>query len=499
MGACWLSCVLYEQLGLGEFWRERLAPSRQGTRWASVLQTLVAYRLIAPGSEWRLHRQWYERCAMGDLLGEDFAIAQKNTLYRCHDLLLRHKWALFSHLTRRWTDLFNARYEVLLYDLTSTYFECDPNAEPAASSRIRKFGYSRDKRPDCLQVVIALVVTPEGFPIAYEVLAGNTRDNTTLDDFLVRIEKAYGKARRVWVMDRGIPTEEVLARMRQSEPPIHYLVGTARSQLARFEQSLLAQPWKNLRPGIDVKLLREGDETYVLARSANRMLKEKGMRLRRLRKLVQALKKLRDGRRRYKRDTILIKLGEAKKQAGPRIWALLDIEIAPGEAPADQPPVTFRLNWKKYRQSWRREGRYLLRSSLSAENPEHLWRLYMQLTEIEQVFKEMKNDLSIRPIHHQNDDRIEAHIFISFLAYCLWVTLKHRLRERAPGLTPAEMLSKMAAMQMLDVKLPTTDGRTVVLSRYTEPDQDQKLLLHQLYLKLPPQSPPEIESKSATL
>lgn len=274
-GACWLSCVLYEQLGVGEFWRERVRPPRQGRRWAHVLQTLVAYRLIDPGSEWRLHRQWYEQSAMADLLGEDFALAEKNTLYRCHDRLLEHKKALFSHLTKRWSDLFNARYEVLLYDLTSTYFECDPNQEPAASSRIRKFGYSRDKRWDCLQVVIALVVTPEGFPIAYEVLPGNTLDQTTLGDFLARIEKAYGKARRIWVMDRGIPTEEVLAQMRASDPPIDYLVGTPRSWLDKFEQSLLQKRWQNLRPGIDVKLLREGSETYVLARSRERILKKR--------------------------------------------------------------------------------------------------------------------------------------------------------------------------------------------------------------------------------
>ncbi len=206
-GACWLACVLYEQLGLGEFWQERLAPSGQGTRWASVLQTLVAYRLIAPGSEWRLHRQWYERSAMGDLLGEDFAIAEKNTLYRCHDLLLRHKRALFRHLTKRWTDLFNARYEVLLYDLTSTYFEAIP---PFDEGDKRRFGHSRDRRSDCVQVVIALVVTPEGLPLAYEVLPGNTADKTTLRDFLSRIENQYGKTRRVWVMDRGIPTEAVI-------------------------------------------------------------------------------------------------------------------------------------------------------------------------------------------------------------------------------------------------------------------------------------------------
>ena len=498
-GACWLACVLYEQLGMGEFWRERVRPSRQGRRWAHVLQTLVAYRLIDPGSEWRLHRQWYEESAMADLLGEDFGLVEKNTLYRCHDRLLRHKKALFSHLTNRWSDLFNARYEVLLYDLTSTYFECDPNQEPAASSGIRKFGYSRDKRWDCLQVVIALVVTPEGFPIAYEVLPGNTLDQTTLGDFPARIEKACGKARRIWVMDRGIPAEEVLAQMRASDPPIDYLVGTPRSWLGKFEQSLLQKPWQNLRSGIDAKLLSEGDETYVLARSIERMHKEKGMRLGGLRRLLQRLKKLRDSRRHYQRDTILIKLGEAKKEAGPRIWSLLDIKVAPKDAPAEGSPLTFRLNWKKYRQACRREGRYLLRSTLSADNPQQLWHLYVQLTEIEQVFKEMKNDLSIRPIHHQRDDRIEAHIFISFLAYCLWVTLKRRLRALAPGLTPAEVLSKMAAMQMPDVKLPATDGRTVVLTRYTEPSKDQKLLLNQLKLQLPAQPPPKIESKISDL
>ncbi len=498
-GACWLACLLYEQLGLGEFWRERLRPSREGTRWSSVLQTVVAYRLIDPGSEWRLHRQWFEGTAMGDLLGEDFSIVEKNTLYRCHDLLLEHKKNLFKHLTRRWTDLFNARYEVLLYDLTSTYFECDPNEEPALSSWLRKFGYSRDKRPDCVQVVIALVITPEGFPIAYEVLPGNTQDKTTLGDFLARIENAYGKAERVWVMDRGIPTEEVLSQMRQSDPPVHYLVGTPRSHLDKFEQQLLTKEWHSLRPGVDVKLLSDQGETYVLARSAERMLKEKGMRLGRLRRLLKTLKSLRESKRRYKRDTILIKLGEAKKQAGPRVWALLDIKVAPTDASPDQPQVTFRLNWSKYRKAWRREGRYLLRTTLSAQDPEKLWHHYLQLTEIEQVFKEMKNDLSIRPIHHQTDDRINAHIFISFMAYCLWVTLKHRLRALAPGLTPAEVLSKMAAIQMLDVKLPTTDGRTVILTRHTEPGDDQKLLLNRLHLELPPQPPPKIESKNPPL
>ncbi|MEX2381242.1 MAG: IS1634 family transposase [Opitutales bacterium] len=498
-GACWLACLLYEQLGLDEFWRERLPDSREGTRWTSVLQTLVAYRLIAPGSEWRLHREWFERSAMAELLGEDFSIAEKNTLYRCHDRLLPHKKALFAHLTQKWTDLFNARYDVLLYDLTSTYFESDPNDGPASKSRLRKFGYSRDKRSDCQQVVIALIVTPEAFPIAYEVLPGNTQDKTTLHDFLKRIEDAYGKANRVWVMDRGIPTEEVLEQMRESDPPVSYLVGTPRSALAKYEEKLLSKDWQNIRPGIDVKLLGSEGENYVLARSDDRVLKEKSMRLRRLRALVKTLKKLRDSKRIYKRDTVLIKLGEAKKSAGPKVWALLNIEITPNDAPEGQPPVTFSLNWKKYRQAYRREGRYLLRTNLNSDEPEKLWSYYIQLTEIEQVFKEMKNDLAIRPIYHQTDQRIEAHIFISFLAYCLWITLKHRLKALAPGLTPAEVLSKMSAMQMLDVRIPTADGRTIVLNRYTEPNDDQTLLLNQLKLKLPPQPPPKIESKFESL
>ena len=214
-GACWLACQLYEQLGLDRFWAERLPHSREGTCWQHILQTLVCYRLIDPGSEWRLHRQWFERSAMGDLLGGDFALAEKNALYRCLDKLLPHKGALFSHLRQRWQDLFGARFDVLLYDLTSTYFESAP---PDDESDKRRHGYSRDKRSDCVQVVIALIVTPEGFPLGYEVLAGNTSDKTTLRTMLGKIEAQYGKANRIWVMDRGIPTEAVLAEMRAADP-----------------------------------------------------------------------------------------------------------------------------------------------------------------------------------------------------------------------------------------------------------------------------------------
>src|SRR6266581_2242510 len=278
-GACWLAIRLYEKLELDRFWAEKLPPSRKGTRWDLVLQTLVTYRLLDPGSEWKLHRQWFETTAMADLLGEDFSLAESHKLYECLDLLLAHKQALFDHLTARWKDLFNAQFDVLLYDLTSTYFESDP---PFGQEDKRKFGYSRDKRSDCVQVVIALVVTPEGFPLAYEVMPGNTSDRTTLRGFLERIEKLYGKAERIWVMDRGIPTEEVLEEMRQSEPPIYYLVGTPKGRLTRYEKQLLKLPWQAVREGVQVKLLPQDQELYVLAQSTDRVNKERGMRRRQL-------------------------------------------------------------------------------------------------------------------------------------------------------------------------------------------------------------------------
>src|SRR5690349_24449196 len=232
-GACWLTLLLWRELQLDQFWSKRLGVSRKGTRWDQVLFALVVYRLLAPGSEWRLHREWFQRSAVADLLGEDAGLAEIHKLYRCHDRLLVHKQAVFDHLTRRWRDLFNISYDVLLYDLTSTYFEADP---PFPEGDKRRFGYSRDHRPDCVQIVIALVVTPEGLPLAYEVLPGNTADKTTLRGFLERIERQYGKARRIWLMDRGVPTEEVLTEMRAADPPVHYLVGTPKGRLTRFWQ-----------------------------------------------------------------------------------------------------------------------------------------------------------------------------------------------------------------------------------------------------------------------
>jgi len=484
-GACWLALTLWRELQLDRFWSERLSTSRKGTRWDAVLIVLVAYRLLAPGSEWRLHREWFERSALVDLLGENAGLAEIHKLYACHDRLLIHKQAVFDHLVGRWRDLFNARFDVLLYDLTSTYFESDP---PFAEGDKRRYGYSRDHRGDCVQVVIALVVTPEGLPLAYEVLAGNTSDKTTLRGFLDRIERQYGKARRIWLMDRGIPTEEMLAEMRAADPPVQYLVGTPKGRLSRLEKDLIGKPWQEVRPGVHVKLLPQDGELYVFAESIDRVAKERAMRRRQLKWLWARLKQI--AAMKLSREELLMKLGAARKQARTA-WRLVVIEVA-----ANSAEFSYQLDRTKLRQRRRREGRYLLRTNLTEHDPAKLWSYYLQLVTVEEAFKTLKGDLAIRPIFHQQEARIEAHVFIAFLAYCLHVTLARRLHALAPGLTPRAVFEKFAAVQMIDVHVPTTDGRELVLTRYTQPEPELALLLEQLKLDLPAQPPPKINAKT---
>ena len=395
-GGCWLCQEHYEQLGLDEFWAQRLTPSRKGTRWDLVLRTLVSYRFLDPGSEWRLHREWFQRSAMADLLGEDFALAETHKLYTCHDLLLQHKEALFEHLTQRWKDLFNAD-----------------------------------------------------------------------------------------------------------------LVGTPKGRLKQFEKQLLELPWQCVRDGVDVKVFEHQPkakkarkkkdaaaqpphaptptqpEVYVLAQSRDRRHKERAMRRRRLKWLWARLKTI-QSMKGLSRDELILKLGAAK-QAARSAWRLLEVNIDEKEA-----SFQFKLRKDKLRQACRHEGRYLLRSNLPIEDPARMWQLYMQLSQIEEAFKNLKGDLSIRPIHHQLQHRVEAHIFVAFMACFLHVTLQRRLKDLAPGLTPRSVLEKFKAIQMIDVHLPTTDGREVVLSRYTQPEPEQKLLLDKLKLELPPQPPPRI-------
>ena len=485
-GACWLACEVYEKLELNRFWLEKLPASRKGTRWDLVLQTLVTYRLLDPGSEWNLHCKWFESSAMADLLGADFGLVESHKLYECLDLLLPHKRALFDHLTGRWKDLFNARFDVLLYDLTSTYFESDP---PFGEEDKRKFGYSRDKRPDCVQVVIALIVTPEGLPLSYEVMPGNTSDKTTLADFLKKVEEQYGKAQRIWIMDRGIPTQKDLKAMQESQPPVQYLVGTPKGSLRKHEQELAQLPWQKVREGVEVKLLHREKELYVLAQSQDRRKKEHAMRRRQLKWLWKRLKEL-QGMKYARKNEMVMKLGAARQRA-PGAWRLVKIEIATSES---EPTFHYSLRKRKLREVRRREGRYLLRSNLTEEDPAKLWHLYIQLTQVEEAFKNLKGDLALRPIFHQKEKRIEAHIFVAFLAYCLHVTLQNWLKDRAPGLTPRSVLQKFAAVQMIDVHLPTTDGREVVLSRYTQPEKDLQIILDQMNWQLPQQPPPKIKA-----
>jgi len=483
-GNCWLGCELWRQLELDGFWEQKLERGREEVRWAQVLELLVVNRLIDPGSEFRLHRQWFDQSAMDVLLGVDFAVAEKDRLYRCLDRILKHKRDLFVHLQQRWKNLFEVSFDVLLYDLTSTYVEGEAEQNPKA-----KRGYSRDGRPDCKQVIVALVITPEGFPLAYEVMDGNTSDKTTLRGFLAKIEELYGKARRVWLMDRGIPTEAVLQEMRETERQMFYLVGTPKARVSKYEKQWLELPWQKVRVSVEVKLFSQDGELYVLAKSEGRQQKEIAIRRKKLARLLRKLRRMRKSL--PSRDQLLLRMGAAKKEAG-RAFGFVKIRVPGKNQEVTRETFTFHTDRKKLQEAQLRDGHYLLRTNLVAEDPAVLWDRYMQLTQIEAAFKCLKSELGIRPIYHQLEHRVEAHILVAFLAYCLSVTLKHRLQAHAPGLTPRAVLEKFASIQMLDVSFPTTDGRCLTMPRYTEPADDVALLLHQLKLTLPNQPPPRI-------
>ena len=490
-GDCWLACRLWEMLQLSSFWHMQLADSRGDVPWAKVLQLLVVNRLIDPGSELHIHRQWFLRSAMDELLEVDFAAAGKDRLYRCLDRILAHKDALCRHLAERWKTLFDASFDVLLYDLTSTYFEGLCEQIPKA-----KHGYSRDGRSDCRQVVIALVVTPDGLPLAYEVLAGNTADKTTLRQFLARVEQLHGKARRTWVMDRGIPTEAALREMR--EAGTQYLVGTPRNMLVKLERQFADRPWNQVHDAMRVKLAEHEGEFYVLARSDQRQLKEKAMRRRRFKAYVRGLhalvRRCRTGQRnRIGRDTLLGRLAVLKKEAG-RMAAAVKVSLPEeGQRPT---PETFHyeLDAEAHRAALEQDGSYILRSNATTSDASTMWSMYMQLVRIESAFKSMKSDLAVRPIWHQVQPRVEAHLLVAFMGYCLMAALRKHVEHAAPGLSPRAVLEELASIQMVDVCLPTSDGRWLVMPRHTEPEPEQRMLLEKLRLELPAQPPPRIRS-----
>lgn len=482
-GNCWMASELWRQLGLTEFWEERLPAGREEVSWEKVLRLLVVNRLLEPGSEFRLHRHRFVESAMDALLESDFAVAGKDRLYRCLDRIVEHKQEMFVWLKQKWAELFHADFEVLLYDLTSTYFEGEMEECGKA-----KRGYSRDSRPDCVQVVIALIVTPDGFPLAYEVMDGNSSEQKTLRPFLDRIEQSYGKARRTWVMDRGIPTEATLKEMRERN--ISYLVGTPKSRINKHEKQWLTLPWQQVRDSVQVKLNEKEQELYVLARSDGRQAKEIAIRRKRLVRLLVKLRKMR--RSLPGRDQLLLRIGAAKKEAG-RSFGFVKMTLPKAGQAVTRATFSFKVGKVKLRQAEQRDGHYLLRSNLTAEDPALLWTRYIQLTQIEAAFRTLKSDLGLRPIYHRLERRVEGHIFVAFLAYCLQVTLKNRLQLHAPGLSPTAVLEKLATVQMIDVWIPTLDERWLVLQRYTQPSPELQLLMDKLKLTLPAQPPPRIK------
>jgi transposase len=489
-GDCWLGCLLWEELGLGGFWEGKLGAERGGVPWDKVLAVLAVNRLCDPGSEFAVHRRWFLSSAMDELLGVDFAAADKDRLYRCLDRILEHKDELCRFLVERWKTLFDARFDVLLYDLTSTYFEGSCVRIPKA-----RHGYSRDGRPDCRQIVIALVVTTDGLPLAYEVLAGNTSDKTTLKDFLAKIEHLYGQARRVWVMDRGIPTEQTLADMRRDG--VAYLVGTPKGLLSRMEKDLLERPWEQVHEGMAVKLLEQDGELYVLAQSAARRQKENAIRRRKLKALVHGLNRLK--RKCVGRDQLLKKVAVLQKEVG-RVASFVKVREPQKDEPVNRQTFVCTFDRAAWQAAMRRDGCYILRASIPWENfpprmeqrPAALWQWYMQLTQVEEAFKTLKSELDLRPIFHQLEKRVEAHVLVAFLGYCLTTTLRMKLRRSAPGLTPRAVLESLSAIQMVEVHIPTTDGRMLILPRHTEPEPQQSMILDQLNLSLPAQPPPRI-------
>jgi transposase len=482
-GACWLGSQLWQALGLDVFFAEALQDRRGPVEWSKVIELLTVNRLCDPQSELGVHQRWFGTTAMDVVLGTDDAVAAKDRLYRALDKAIEHKEALETHLGQRWRDLFGARCDLLLYDLTSTYFEGQ-----AAEASKAAFGYSRDHRPDCRQLILALVVTEEGFPLSYEVFEGNRADVSTLEEILDSVERKHGALGRVWVFDRGIVSEETLALLRRRGA--HYLVATPRRKLAAFEQELLQQDWAEVagRPEIEVKLVEREAELYVLTRSQERAERERTLRLRALHGLRKDLTKLsknvRTGRLR-KRDLILLRLGRLEER-WPNAWPYLKkVELTDSE-------LIWRWDRPKLRSAWLQQGAYLLRTNLSREAPETLWRQYLQLTEVEQVFRTLKSELNLRPIWHRLQRRVEAHILIAFLGYCLWVCLKQKLKAAAAGLTPAQALHQLKQIQMVEVWFELRQGGKICLPRITQPEAAQHLILHHLGWSLPEQPPPKI-------
>lgn len=500
-GACYLGLELWKRLKLDEFFGQAMDGDGADVPWSRVAALLAINRLCAPGSELAIEQRWYPSTALDDLLGIEAGKINDTRLYRCLDRILPHKTKLEQHLKDRYGALFGAEFDLLLYDLTSTYVE-----GAAEKNAMMRRGYSRDHRPDCEQMVIALIVNQEGFPYSYETFDGNRGDVSTMETILRMVERKYGKARRIWVLDRGIVSEDNLAAIRKRSG--QYLVGTRRSQMKQFEAELLKEDWTRVRPEVEVKqvAIPQGEETYILCRTTGRKQKEQAMRSRFSNSMENALNSLQKAivqGRLKDRNKMERRLGKIEARH-PSVNDLYDVSIR-------ETDEGLRLVWqiREGRKNWRtaREGAYLLRTNIEAETAEQLWSKYMQLTEAEASFRALKSELSIRPLFHQLEPRVKAHVMVAFLGYALWVTLKHLLQRRAPmepqptssgvensqPFSPMKAISLLSTLQSADIVLPTTEGREIRLRRITEPTPEQRSLLQQLGLSLPDQLQPNRE------
>jgi transposase len=480
-GDCFLGLELWRRLGLDQFTESLLDRPEDAADvpWSRIAALLAINRLCAPGSELAIEERWYPSTALDDLLGIEAGKVNDTRLYRCLDRLLPHKTKLERHLAERYGELFAADFDVLLYDLTSSYVE-----GAAAKDPMMRRGYSRDHRPDCKQVVIALIVNVEGFPLSYETFDGNRADVGTLETVLRMVERKYGKARRVWVFDRGIVSEDNLAALRRRGG--QYLVGTPRAKLKQFERQLLEDGWEQVRPDVEVKLVPtpQGQETYILCRSTARREKEQAIRNRfsaRMEKALKGLARRVDQGQLKDRHKIERQLGSIQARH-PQVADLYEVKVV-------EPGGALHLDWQLIpgRGAWQkaREGAYLLRTNLPPAEPEQLWKSYIQLTEAEAAFRALKSELSIRPIFHQLERRAKAHVLVAFLGYALWVTLKHLLLRKRSDMSPARALALLSTLQSADIILPTTDGREIRLRRITTPSVEQQFLLDQLGMVVP--------------
>jgi transposase len=478
-GNCYVGLDLWKRLRLDQFYEALVDEDASDVAWSRIAALLAINRLCEPSSELAVEERWYPATALDDLLGIAEGKVNDTRLYRCLDRLIPHKTKLERHLRERYGELFAATFDVLLYDLTSSYVEGEAETNP-----MMRRGYSRDHRGDCKQVVIALIVNEDGFPLSYETFDGNRADVTTLETVIRMVERKYGKARRVWIFDRGIISEDNLRALRKRDG--QYLVGTPRAKLKQFEKQLLDGEWEKIRPDVEVQRVATptGDETYILCRSTARKAKETAMRNRvsiSMEKALSQLEKRIASGKLKDRSKIERMLGKIQARH-PSVNDLYKVAV-------QEKPDGLRLNWKliEERRAWRdaREGAYLLRTNLKEERTEELWTKYIQLTEAEAAFRALKSELAIRPIFHQKEHRVKAHILVAFLGYALWVTFKHLLKRRNSELSPARALALLSTLHSADIILPTTDGREIRLRRITTPSPEQQLLLDQLGITLP--------------